>query len=258
MLRPIKHIIGFSIQARDGKIGILEDIYLDDRDWDTRYAVVKIGSWLFANRVLIDTKHLEFPDFLNHCIPVSLSKSQVKDSAKADTKRPVCRQAKHGFPRESTSAAYWASAIATGDGLFMTFPPIAGDTLPAKETGPSHNPEDPHLRSAKELQRYSAVAADGAIGFIRELLLEDSDWSTPFFVIESRYVLPDNGVAVPAAWTDFISYESAQIAFSHPKRDFRAAPGIKSGKGLERFAAQNQYRNYSMGSGDGDWRPFES
>ena len=53
MKRNINSLIGYHMQATDGKIGKIEDFYLDDETWTIRYLVVKTGNWLSGRKVLI-------------------------------------------------------------------------------------------------------------------------------------------------------------------------------------------------------------
>ena len=53
MLVSLKDLKGFSIQARDGEIGKVNDFYFDDQAWTVRYLVDRAGFWLFGRQVLI-------------------------------------------------------------------------------------------------------------------------------------------------------------------------------------------------------------
>ena len=45
-LRSVKEITGYHIQARDGEIGHVDDVVLEDKSWVIRYLVVDTGKWL--------------------------------------------------------------------------------------------------------------------------------------------------------------------------------------------------------------------
>lgn len=44
MIRKVKDLQGDEIIARDGPIGSLDDVYLDDERWAVRYLVVDTAS----------------------------------------------------------------------------------------------------------------------------------------------------------------------------------------------------------------------
>jgi len=53
MLRNVSRLKSFTIRARDGEIGTLEQFYFDDESWAIRYMVVNAGDWLGGRLVLI-------------------------------------------------------------------------------------------------------------------------------------------------------------------------------------------------------------
>jgi uncharacterized protein YrrD len=50
MLRSANRLMGFSIAATDGELGMVDNLYFDDRQWAIRYVVVDTGGWLSAAR----------------------------------------------------------------------------------------------------------------------------------------------------------------------------------------------------------------
>src|SRR5438067_282294 len=93
MLRNIKELFGYSIHAKDGDIGHVEDFYLDDDNWTVRYAVVNCGGWLSGRRVLISPEAFKgTPDGISRVFSVNLTKNQVKKSPDIDMHKPVSRQ----------------------------------------------------------------------------------------------------------------------------------------------------------------------
>jgi hypothetical protein len=58
--RSTKEIIGYSIQARDGECGFVDDFIVDtEGKWDITHAVVKIHKWLPGRRVLLPTAEMQ-------------------------------------------------------------------------------------------------------------------------------------------------------------------------------------------------------
>ena len=62
MLRSIKNLIGYPLDAVDGKIGKVKDALFDDRHWRLRYIVADTGSWIPKKKVLISPFHLKQPE----------------------------------------------------------------------------------------------------------------------------------------------------------------------------------------------------
>jgi hypothetical protein len=64
MLRSMKDLENYAINATDGLIGRIKDFYFDDDAWVIRYLVVDTGSWLSSRKVLISPISVCQPDGL--------------------------------------------------------------------------------------------------------------------------------------------------------------------------------------------------
>jgi hypothetical protein len=53
MIRSVQQTRGAALEAKDGPIGDIHDIYFDDQEWTVRYYVVDTGKWLPGRKVLI-------------------------------------------------------------------------------------------------------------------------------------------------------------------------------------------------------------
>jgi sporulation protein YlmC with PRC-barrel domain len=84
MMHTVKALRGDQIQADDGDIGSVEDLYFDDRRWGVCFLVVNTGPWLFGRKVMIppasvERDQLERPR-LEDSIRVHMSREDVKRS----------------------------------------------------------------------------------------------------------------------------------------------------------------------------------
>ena len=53
MLINAKHLKGLEIQATDGQLGTVQELYYEDETWAIRYFTVDTGGWLSGRQVLI-------------------------------------------------------------------------------------------------------------------------------------------------------------------------------------------------------------
>ena len=53
MLRSVKDMIGYPIEATDGVVGKVKYVLFDDRHWRLRYVVVDTGTGLPKKKVLL-------------------------------------------------------------------------------------------------------------------------------------------------------------------------------------------------------------
>ena len=92
MLRDMKKLENFTIEAQDGEIGSVHSFYFDDQSGFVRYLVVETGNWLTQQQVLISPEALGVPDWTNERLPVNLTKKQIEESPPVATDASVSRQ----------------------------------------------------------------------------------------------------------------------------------------------------------------------
>ncbi|MBN1992099.1 MAG: PRC-barrel domain-containing protein, partial [Anaerolineae bacterium] len=108
MLRSVKELKNYTLQAKDGEVGLVVDLYFDDDQWTVRYLVVDTGKWLPGRRVLVNRLALGRPDWQSHVFPVDLTKEQVKNSPDIDLAQPVSRQAEIDLVQHYQWPIYWS------------------------------------------------------------------------------------------------------------------------------------------------------
>jgi hypothetical protein len=106
-LRSTKEVTGYAIEAKDGTIGHVDDLFVGAPGWAIRYAVVDTRNWLPGRKVLIGQQWLCGVDWAKAVACVDLTREQVKQSPAYDPETPVARDyeaalhAHYGLPR------YW-------------------------------------------------------------------------------------------------------------------------------------------------------
>lgn len=107
-LRSAKELFGYQVNALEGDVGTLTDFIVDDEDWDIRYMVVDISSWLGSEKkILVALEWVSNIDVSRKEVLIDLSQDAVKFSPAFDPNLPVNRQYEeviydyHGRPK------YW-------------------------------------------------------------------------------------------------------------------------------------------------------
>ena len=88
MLRSIKNLHEYMIQATDGKIGHVHEFYFDDDRWTIRYLIVDTGTWLPGRHVLISPTAIQEVDWVIPKLAVDLTKGQIQESPEVDVYKP--------------------------------------------------------------------------------------------------------------------------------------------------------------------------
>ena len=177
MLLSVNRLLGFTLEARDGRIGKVDDFYFDDCVWRVRYLVAGTGGWLSRKEVLISPAALECPRLDEKSFPVKLTKDQVRDSPETDTDKPVSRQMEEAMSLYYGWPSYWSM-----EPFALAAVPGMAATAPAEAVGaPAGNP---HLRSVRESVGYEIRASDheAEVGEVADFVVDDDDWTVRYLV----------------------------------------------------------------------------
>lgn len=77
-LRDSGEVIGYRLQARDGELGHVYDLVLDDQDWTVRYFVVDTRNWWPGKKVLIAPAWVDRVSWVDQAIFVGLGRERIQ------------------------------------------------------------------------------------------------------------------------------------------------------------------------------------
>jgi len=248
MLRSIKDLEGYAVQATDGTIGHVKDIYFDDEKWVVRYFIVETGSWLSSRKVLISPIAIGHPDWAERVLPVSITMEQVKNSPDIDTDKPVSRQHEmqylghYGYPYYWGGASLWGGgaypgAMLTGVGYGKSgaeYLVAQADHIRAEAEADRRQDADVHLRSCKALFRYHIEATDGGMGEVKGLLVDEETWAIRYLIVETSNWWFGNQVLIAPQWIQEMSWPDATIAVNLTRQAVKNAPPYDSSVPLNR------------------------
>jgi sporulation protein YlmC with PRC-barrel domain len=228
MQRNVKSLIGFTIGATDGELGKVDEFYFDDKSWTIRYLIVKTGGWLSGRKVLISPAALLEPDWENEIFPVNLTKSQIENSPDIDTEKPVSRQ--HEIELYSHYA--WPYDVRLGTSFYggMGMMGMTDSRMPIEDIVAAHQQQehptegDPHLRSTSEVKGYSLHATDGDIGEVEDFIIDYTDWSIRFLIVDTGNWLSGKKVLVSPTWIKEIKWETSAVYVDIPVENVKNSP----------------------------------
>jgi uncharacterized protein YrrD len=91
-LRSTREVIGYRIQARDGEIGHVQDLIVDDELWYLRYLLIDTRNWLPGRKVLVAPAWAEQVSWVERKVHVDLNRETIKNSPEFDPSMPVNRE----------------------------------------------------------------------------------------------------------------------------------------------------------------------
>ena len=181
MKHSIKSLIGFTIGATDGDIGLVKDFYFEDNSWIVRYLVIETGSWQKGRKVLISPDAILTPDWKNKTFPINLSKEQIKNSPDIDTELPVYRQQEIKLYNHYELGNYWRVGSVAG-----SMPPLNNLLMKEDDAISDKMPDDDlHLRSTNKVIGYIVAALDGTIGDVEDFIIDDDTWKLDIIIVNT-------------------------------------------------------------------------
>lgn len=250
MLNSVSHINGSTINARDGEIGTVKEVYFDDEAWAIRYFIVDAGTWLSERKVLVSPYAVIQPLGAENTIAVTLSREQVKNSPAIDTHLPVSRRHEREYLRYYAYPDYWG-----GEGLWAMggFPMIS--SLPeisaaeaeaaAREDAKEVPPEDVHLRSSANVGGYDIVATDGSIGHVKDFIFDDESWAIRYLVVDTRNWWPGGKkVLIATQWIDKIDWGQSSVAIKLTREQIKNSPAYDEAAVISRDYEQRLHDAY--------------
>ena len=223
MLRSLKDLYGYRVQASDGEAGSVEDFYFDDDGWTVRYVVVDLGGWLQERRVVVSSRAVGRPDWETKLLSAELTKEQLRISPTSAEIIPVSRQG------DRMLQAQYAIAARETDKEDRLVPASLPGTPQARIRVDGHR-LDPHLRSSKEVLGYRIQAKDGQVGSVEDLIVDDESWSIRYMVVDTGAAslswLPGKKVLVAPAWIEAVTWEEKKVHVDLSRGTIHDSPGF--------------------------------
>ena len=222
MLRNVKDIYHYRLEAEDGEIGRCEDFLFDDERWTIRYMVADTGKWLPGRKVLVSPISLGKPEWEAKLFPVRLTKGQIEKAPGIDADAPVSRQQEMRWNKYFGWPYYWQGPGLWGPADYANALFIQNQVELASEETPVSG--DDHLRSAKEVTGYHIQATDDEIGHVKDFILDDVTWTIRYLVVDTRNWLPGRKVLVAPAWINSVDWWKRKVNVALTREQVKTSP----------------------------------
>jgi hypothetical protein len=205
VLRSVKSLIGYKIEATDDVIGKVDNFLFHDSSWIIRYVVVDTGGWHPGRKVLVSAASVRQPVAEARLLRVGLTKDQVKNSPDINMDKPISRQAEIELHEHYDWKPYWIGGGITAPAIDASSEQKRRAAVAAREK------VDTSLRGAQEVIGYHIHALDGNIGHVEDFVLEDRNWIIRYLVIDTRNWLPGRSVLIAPQWIEKISWSDSKV-----------------------------------------------
>jgi sporulation protein YlmC with PRC-barrel domain len=250
MLSNASRINGYAIAASDGRLGTVSDFLFDDATWLVRWLVVETGTWLSGRKVLLPSSALGHPDPMRQEFSVRLTKQQVEDSPNIDTDRPVSRQMETNVYDYYGWSPYWGTGFYMGGAVAAS--PFLGSKPGAADIADTRRSDgDPHLRSIQAVTGYHIHASDGEIGHVEDFLVEDTDWSIHYLVVDTKNWWPGKKVLISPRSAREIDWADRLVNLNVDRQRVKDSPAYDASTTVDRAYEKHFHNHY------GDGRPSD-
>jgi sporulation protein YlmC with PRC-barrel domain len=229
MQRSVNSLVGYTISAKDGKIGKVSEFYFDDHTWTIRYLVVDTGTWLSERKVLIPHSALGLTDWMSETFQVNLTMEQVRNSPDIETKKTVTRQHEIELFDHYGLPVYWGDVFNDGNVGIIPFPAMVDSISNSKENESPQKPkEDPYLRSTNNVEGYNIQSNDGEVGHVEDFVVDDKKWNLVFLIVDTHNWLPGRKVLISPHWIKQINWGEEKVYINLSQDSIKNSPEFDS------------------------------
>ncbi|MFC2947911.1 PRC-barrel domain-containing protein [Virgibacillus sediminis] len=181
-------IKSYNIQATDGEMGKVKDLYFDDDSWTIRYAVVDTRKWLPGRKVLLSPSSFVSFKEDDKQLEVEYDKETVRNSPEIPEGQEITPETEKSLIGYYGWSRYWLTSSMWGvDNGPITSSFDERDSFRDKfaEDVPENEDARHNLRSDEETIGFKVHANNGKIGTVADLICDDDDWKVRQLVIQS-------------------------------------------------------------------------
>jgi len=245
MQRSVNNLVGYTIRAKDGELGIVDEFYFDDLTWSIRYLVVNTGNWLFERKVLIPHAALGITDWKLRTFQVNLTVEQVRNSPDIETEKTVTRQNEIELFSHYGLPVYWGNVFYDGPIGMLPIAPINDmKTMKEEEDTPQKLHGDPHLRSTKNVKGYHIHANDGEVGHVEDYIVDDKNWNLCFLIVDTHNWLPGRKVLISPRWINRIDWGESKVYVNLSQESIKNSPEFDPSQPIGEDYEKELYNHY--------------
>ena len=239
-LQPASRLVRCMLHAVDGEIGTVEALYLDDASWIVRYLLVDTGDWLAGRRILISPVAVGEVWENEKAVFIELTRRQIRNSPPLDARQTVSRVYEAAYYKYYGWPVYWE------DDWLCAVPPSAAspEVQPSAGEAAHTRHREMRLQRTNGLDGCVIVTHDGAIGQIRDLIVDTRYWVIRYLVIETHDGQPGRHVLVSPCWIERVSWRDRLMNIGLASASIDSAPGYDPCTGISRDYEARLFRHY--------------
>ncbi|MBD3419307.1 MAG: hypothetical protein GF398_04230 [Chitinivibrionales bacterium] len=220
MLRSVKIMSFMEVDAQDGQLGHISDVYFSDKTWRLEYLVIDTGTLLPGRKSLISPAEINEITFSR--TKLKLKKENIRQAPEISHVLPVSR----AHERELRYFYGWPVESELEKKDF-----VEGD-------------ENPDLRSFEEVKGYHLFYDEGEIGRVDDFIVEDEDWKLNFTVVDTAKWLPAGQILVPQHNVSSIDWLQKKVFVNMSREEIENSPEYNPDEPVNKVFEEQLYDFY--------------
>lgn len=218
MLRSLRELLGYRVEATDGDIGSIQDFFIDEENWRVRYVIVDTTKWLFGRHVLMSPEAIANARWSERRLDFSVTKEKIEKSPDVSTDMPISRKKELSVIQHYGWPPYWIPM-----GPMRPQPMAAMASVPEQQQQEVLD-DSSHLRSVNEILKYRVRAEDGEMGKAADIIVDDESWQVRYLVVDIGSWLAGKKVLISKDWIESISWHETEFRVGLTKKNIENSP----------------------------------
>jgi hypothetical protein len=106
-LRSGNEIMRYYVHARDGDIGHVQGLIVDERSWAIRYMIVNTSNWWLGHNVILSPQWIDQVDWAESHVSINLTRQAIKDSPPYEPGVTLSRDQEGAIHAHYGREGYW-------------------------------------------------------------------------------------------------------------------------------------------------------
>ena len=122
-----------------------------------------------------------------------------------------------------------------------------------------HQNDDPHLRSCNAVTGYHIEAADGGVGHVQGMLVDEDSWAIRYFVADTSNWWLGHPVLIARRWIQNVSWSEETVSVNLTRQAVKDAPPYDA-EALDRILETNvaeRHGRFGHRAGEANANPMD-
>lgn len=238
----------YAVAAKDGQMGSVSDFLFDDVHWKVRWLVIDINDQVDARKVIVPINVLGRPDQDRRLLTVDLTREQIEASPAVGSHGPVGRDIEANAAEYYGESPYWGAGYLGGyHAQWASTPFPVADAAREREAAETQlDKYNPSLRSFELLSGYHVEGRDGDIGHVEDFLVDDTDWTIRFLVVDTRNWWAGKRVLVSPGSVVEIDWQEKMVSLDADRDMVKGSPAYEPSNTIDDAWADQVHRHYGI------------